>query len=36
VVDGGGVGAVTEKLELMVAVRPTFHLPALLRNRREH
>lgn len=25
-----GLAAVTEKLELMVAVRPTFHLPALL------
>ena len=24
------LAAVTEKLELMVAVRPTFHLPALL------
>jgi len=27
------LAAVTEKIELMVAVRPTFHLPALLPSR---
>jgi FMNH2-dependent dimethyl sulfone monooxygenase len=30
VVDGGVARAVTSTLELMVAVRPTFHEPALL------
>jgi len=34
VVDRAALAAMTERIELMVAVRPTFHLPALLPNRR--